>query len=98
MHKNMKVATCSYCGTRAALVLGRERHELVCSSCGAALGALKSLKDERSARKPGQGDVYMSPASQKPKKGKPSKKKKSKKRGVKHLFGKIVDEIEDLFD
>ena len=33
-----KIATCCYCGTRAALVLtGKHRHELSCSGCGAPL-------------------------------------------------------------
>jgi uncharacterized Zn finger protein (UPF0148 family) len=40
-----KIATCTYCGTRAALVLeGSERHELACSACGAPLHDLKRLK------------------------------------------------------
>ena len=59
-----KIATCCYCGTRAALVLkGRERHELACSACGAPLRELKMLKapaagtqrrkpDRRRKRKP----------------------------------------------
>jgi hypothetical protein len=39
-----KIATCCYCGTRAALVLrGNDRHELSCSSCGAPLHNLKML-------------------------------------------------------
>ncbi len=97
MHKNMKVATCNYCGTRAALVLGKDRHELVCSSCGAALGALKSLKEDKAARKPGQRDVFRTSGPASPKTEKKAKKK-SKKRGAKRLFGKILDEIEDLFD
>ncbi len=42
-----KVATCCYCGTRAALVLrGKERHELACSNCGAPLHNLKMLRSE----------------------------------------------------
>jgi hypothetical protein len=39
-----KIATCCYCGTKAALVLrGRDRHELTCSNCGAPLRAMKNL-------------------------------------------------------
>lgn len=39
-----KIATCCYCGTKAALVLrGKDRHELSCSNCGAPLRALKML-------------------------------------------------------
>ena len=38
MHPTNKIATCCYCGTRAALVLtGEVRHELACASCGAPL-------------------------------------------------------------
>ncbi|WP_375258351.1 hypothetical protein [Citreimonas sp.] len=41
----IKVATCTYCGTRAALVLsGQTRHELACSACGAPLHDLKMLR------------------------------------------------------
>ena len=40
-----KIATCCYCGARAALVLtGRDRHELSCASCGAPLHDLKMLR------------------------------------------------------
>ncbi len=39
-----KIATCCYCGARAALVLaGDTRHELACSSCGAPLHNLKQM-------------------------------------------------------
>ena len=41
-----KIATCCYCGTRAALILrGKERHELACSTCGAPLHEMKMLRD-----------------------------------------------------
>lgn len=37
MTHGTKVATCCYCGTKAALVLrGEKRHELTCSSRGAS--------------------------------------------------------------
>lgn len=40
-----KIATCCYCGTRAALVLGgSQQHQLACGNCGAPLQDLKSLK------------------------------------------------------
>jgi DNA-directed RNA polymerase subunit RPC12/RpoP len=39
-----RIATCSYCGTRALLSLrGRDRHELACSFCGAPLHLMKPL-------------------------------------------------------
>lgn len=58
MHRTTKIATCSYCGTRAALILaGRERHELACSACGAPLHELKALPTEAvsEARRPATG-------------------------------------------
>lgn len=43
-----KIATCSYCGTRAALVLGgTTQHELACATCGAPLHDLRALKAEK---------------------------------------------------
>lgn len=38
-----KIATCCYCGARAALVMDTDRHCLTCSSCGAPLQDLKTL-------------------------------------------------------
>ncbi len=47
MPHGTKIATCCFCGTRAALVLtGRDRHELSCSACGAPLHNLKMLRSD----------------------------------------------------
>ena len=47
-----KIATCCYCGTRAALVLrGKERHELSCANCGAPLHDLKMLRTDHPGRR-----------------------------------------------
>ncbi|WP_425098887.1 hypothetical protein [Tropicibacter sp. S64] len=91
----VKIATCSYCGTRAALVLDRERHELACSSCGAPLHEMKALKTDTPKpvhpARPGQA-----PWGAVPKKArKPRKKKKSLGRS---LFEEAFDLIEDIFD
>lgn len=43
----VKIATCSYCGTRAALVLDRTRHELACGACGAPLHEMKMLPKQQ---------------------------------------------------
>lgn len=81
-----KIATCCYCGTRAALVLrGKERHELTCSACGAPLHEMKMLRAEAAPK-------ASKPA--KPKKAK-AKKRKSRKR---KLFEEAFDFIEDIFD
>ena len=95
-----KVATCSYCGTRAALVLrGRDRHELTCSSCGAPLHDMKRLKTgkgdpERPARSPrpahyGSHDV----------KEMPTRRRKQRKKGLgRRVFEELWDVVEDIID
>ena len=95
-----KIATCCYCGTRAALVLsGTERHELACSACGAPLHDLKILKSahpgHRELVKPGKGKKYGSYEA--PKQSK--KKKKKKKQGFAEWFMEEAwDALEDIFD
>lgn len=92
----VKIATCSYCGTRAALVLDRDRHELVCSSCGAPLHEMKALKTD--APKPVHpARPAQAPWGGVPKKAKKSAKKKKKSFG-KSLFEEAFDFIEDIFD
>ncbi len=87
-----KIATCCYCGTRAALVLkGKQRHELSCSSCGAPLHDLKMVpKRKLSESKPARDNAKYH---------RPYKNKKKKKKGV---FSRVLDEawdvIEDIFD
>ena len=62
-----KIATCCYCGTRAALVLsGRERHELACSNCGAPLHDLKMLPKRADAGAGRTSASTATPARPKP--------------------------------
>ena len=97
MHVTNKIATCCYCGTRAALVLsGRERHELACSACGAPLHDLKMLKSDhpgpRDLVQPGKDRAYRTP-------DRPKKKSRKKKRaGFADWFEDAFDIIEDIFD
>ncbi len=95
-----KIATCCYCGTRAALVLaGRVRHELACSNCGAPLHELKKLPvdthGDRELVKPSpvRGDRRTS-------KGHRARRKKPKTRkGLKgFLLAKVADAAEDILD
>ncbi|MEP6065725.1 MAG: hypothetical protein ABJ246_07810 [Paracoccaceae bacterium] len=94
-----KIATCCYCGTRAALVLkGKIRHELACGSCGAPLHDLKMLpKDKVVDRERGTPSVQRKPIS-----GtyRPDRKKKRKPRKgwMRDLLEEAVDLIEDVFD
>jgi len=108
MPRHTKIATCCYCGTRAALVLqGRESRELACSSCGAPLHALKSLRadavDPDAHRSPRKGRRKSAPdkpamrtavwerALAKP-------KKRKRKSPMRRLFGEFVDLVEDILD
>ena len=99
-----KIATCCYCGTRAALVLrGDQRHELSCSSCGAPLHDLKMLPKRGSggtARAATPTRPTPKPAHPKQPHPKPKKvKKRSKRKGIWHkIVEEVWDEIEDIFD
>lgn len=85
-----KIATCNYCGTRAALVLkGKERHELSCSACGAPLHDLKRMPVEKEKPEPRS---YAPKSMKKPKKSKYKKKKK------KSFLYEAFDILEDIFD
>lgn len=103
-----KIATCCYCGTRAALVLaGRERHELACSSCGAPLHNLKMLP-KTAARGHGQVTARAAtptrpqPKPTHPKQPHPKARKVKKHKKRKGLFRNLVEDawdvIEDIFD
>ncbi|MDA5556171.1 hypothetical protein [Shimia sp. MMG029] len=67
-----KIATCCYCGTRAALVLrGDTRHELSCANCGAPLHDLKHLRvappaQQALAHRPKSKDKRDKPRKSKP--------------------------------
>ncbi|MGC3936494.1 hypothetical protein ACOTTU_01685 [Roseobacter sp. EG26] len=104
MGYSTKIATCCYCGTRAALVLGRNRHELTCSSCGAPLHELKRLPQSH----PGKQELVKPSAvrntelrdtRKKYKKHKSHKKYRKRRKGfMQHLMEEAFDVIEDIFD
>ena len=93
-----KIATCCYCGTRAALVLrGKERHELACSSCGAPLHELKKLpSDHRGERE------LVKPSAIRKKQTKNKKHRAPKKRQRRSwsemLSDRLRDAAEEVFD
>ncbi|MDG2451818.1 MAG: hypothetical protein P8M63_03155 [Paracoccaceae bacterium] len=103
-----KIATCCYCGTRAALVLsGRERHELACSNCGAPLHDLKMLPKRADAGAGRTSASTATPARPKPvhrseplhKKPRYNKKNNNKKKSLtRWLLEEAKDAIEDIFD
>lgn len=100
-----KIATCCYCGTRAALVMRAEgRHELSCAACGAPLHEMKMLpcaklaaapaRPERPAAKPARA---QKPAYR-PSPKRPVKRRKPRKKLFKKVFEEIWDVVEDIFD
>lgn len=96
-----KIATCCYCGTRAALVLkGAGRRELSCASCGAPLHDLKHMARPKSEKPLQKSRPIKQVAATKAKSPKKKPEKKYKKR--KGLWAKVLDEawdaIEDVFD
>ncbi|MCF2904393.1 hypothetical protein L0666_05295 [Octadecabacter sp. CECT 8868] len=99
-----KIATCCYCGTRAALVLAEEgRHELSCSSCGAPLHDLKMLpKRAVHTRSASSVKSQRTAKTTHPKQPHPRPRKVEKRRKRKGLWYEIAeeiwDEIEDIFD
>lgn len=110
MSKNTKIATCCYCGARAALVLkGRNTHELACASCGAPLHNLKSLRADAvnpkrhtpaQERRGHQSTRKGAPVTAQDLKSLVKKAKKLKKRrssGARFLK-KAFDVIEDILD
>lgn len=93
MAYSTKIATCCYCGTRAALKLaGRERHELACSNCGAPLHEMKMLKVSEPVRVKRERTYGA-----KPKPSQRRRKKRSKSLSQRFL-SEVWDVAEDVFD
>lgn len=98
-----KIATCCYCGSRAALVLGRDRHELTCANCGAPLHDMKRFRQDpkpkacrkATARSPSKTPGQMrEPRYDLP----PQRSRKKRKTLMRHLFKEAIDLIEDILD
>ena len=95
-----KIATCCYCGTKAALVLrGKDKHELTCSNCGAPLRAMKMLPAAATANHPIDRPVRPAPQRQQTRPQKKQKKRKSFKRKVlSNIWDAIEDVVDEVFD
>ena len=104
MSYSTKIATCSYCGARAALVLGRDRHELACDRCGAPLHDMKRLKvddGKKSQEKQTLGHgLHKRPYHARDEYDDYKRRKKRKKRKslMRYVLEEAVDAIEDIFD
>ncbi len=96
-----KIATCCYCGTRAALVLrGKERHELACSTCGAPLHELKMLKSSaKGDRELVRPSAIRQKAKNRPQKHHRAPKKKKGRRTIgAWIASELWDAADDIFD
>jgi hypothetical protein len=96
-----KIATCCFCGSKAALTLAEGRHELACAQCGAPLHDLKQLpvpKTETALR----AQPRLREFAPTGKKGKPAKlkvkKPKRRKSWLRSVGDELFDVVEDLFD
>lgn len=93
MPQTPKIATCTYCGTRAALVFKESgRHELACSACGAPLHELKQMPSAPRVKE--RVKVVHVPVYKEAK----AKKKKRRKSWSRRLAEEIFDAVEDIFD
>ncbi|SMX33651.1 hypothetical protein [Actibacterium lipolyticum] len=96
MPNTPRIATCCYCGTRAALILkGDVRHELSCSACGAPLHAMKRLKEAEGTHKNVKAPVRSASVQHT---SEPRKRKKKKKPLKRRILSEVFDIIEDIFD
>ena len=89
-----KIATCCYCGTRAALVLrGDAWQKLPCAACAAPLYNLKSLPVEKVQRTP------QSPALPLAKPARPPKARHKKRKSLsRRVVSEVIDLIDDILD
>ena len=110
MPQSPRIVTCSYCGTRAALVLDRGRHELSCGRCGAPLHEMKMMPVSRGAGRPGrkppvprervrvdwQAERRHALGDAAPHRpDKPRRRRKSLRR---RMLSELWDVVEDIFD
>lgn len=96
----IKVATCCYCGTKAALVLtGKVSHELSCGTCGAPLSKMRMLpKQAEAAAAPRSTALRPSRFEQPCTREKMKRIKLKKKSKIRYLGRKIFSEIWDVVD
>jgi hypothetical protein len=96
---DLKIATCCYCGRRAALVLrGGARRELACAGCGAPLSRLKPLRCGRAGPRlqklsaPAPGPVRPPPRPP------PRKRRGLLARGWEELREGLEDLVDEVLD
>ncbi|MEM6637340.1 MAG: hypothetical protein AAF667_15770 [Pseudomonadota bacterium] len=100
MGQHTKVATCCYCGTRAALVLrGKTRHELSCAACGAPLHEMKSLRKNAATERSNVRDWSGRPNHKYTSSDDYRKKRRKRKKPIYRRFlEEAFDVLEDILD
>lgn len=95
MPHGVKIATCCYCGTRAALrLVGRERHELACAACGAPLHSMKRLPEDR----PGKATRPKRAVTAPPVPARKSGRKRQRKPLWRKALAEAFELVEDMLD
>lgn len=96
-----KIATCCFCGSKAALTLDVGRHELACAQCGAPLHDLKRIPvadiPQRAVPQPRLRDFPTAKPVKVAAKIK-TKRLKKRKSWLKKLTSDVLDVVEDIFD
>ncbi len=105
-----KIATCSYCGTRAVLVFDKGLHELTCRACGAPLHEMKFMP-QTSEREAKNTSLARQPRPKPRRKAAsdharaewrdwPAKKRPRKRRKpiARRVLEELWDVVEDIFD
>ncbi|WP_338550710.1 hypothetical protein [Roseovarius phycicola] len=105
-----KIATCSYCGTRAALVFDEGLHELTCRACGAPLHEMKfmphpsdKVEKRRRDAKPDRQTSRRRPVPEHMRRewrDWPARKRPKRRRKpiAKRMLEELWDVVEDIFD
>ena len=102
-----KIATCCYCGSKAALTVDKGRHALACATCGAPLRDIKMLPARALPdAEPARGAISHQPqlrsfpggAPAKPQKLRKPRKAAKRKGWFKDLAEELFDAVEDIFD
>ncbi len=101
MFQSHVVATCCYCGTRAALNLAEAgaRHELACSNCGAPLSQLKNLRTDAAPAPSAPKRAAPAPDRDPPRKKKRPPRREKRRWGLrKRLFDLAEEAFDEIFD
>lgn len=93
-----KIATCCYCGHRAALVLAQMpggRHELACAACGAPLHEMKAIP---AAHPPAEKWHLVAPSKVRRTKRRKKPRKSLRRRILSEIWDLVEDAVEEVFD